>query len=223
MLGQFLDPLHQRYRMEVARAGSTTGSAGHGFEVVLNRRVCGDHHLQRRLLRGSRGSGLDRGGRARARIAAWWRRNVAGPAVGVVVAIDRGVRRRGRARAWRWNRATPRVAGSSAPGNPVLTLQMAQARVKCRHNHEGGVFLSQLSPMLGQPALAHVTGVVAHDLAGVGQSRAWSARAPGSVRLGGDSASGDALLRVPGTNFGAGNGIEDDDHDLSFKKPAAVD
>src|SRR5262249_39857075 len=46
--------------------------------------------------------------------------------------------------------------GSSAPGSPVLTLQNAQARVQVSPMiMKVACFLSQHSPMLGQPASSH--------------------------------------------------------------------
>ena len=46
--------------------------------------------------------------------------------------------------------------GSSAPGNPVLTLQNAQARVQVSPMIMNvACFFSQHSPMLGQPASSH--------------------------------------------------------------------
>ncbi len=47
-------------------------------------------------------------------------------------------------------------AGSSAPGNPVFTLQNAQARVQVSPMiMKVACFFSQHSPMLGQPASSH--------------------------------------------------------------------
>ena len=59
-----------------------------------------------------------------------------------------------------------RLAGSSGPGNPVLTLQKAHARVQVSPMIMNvACFFYQHSPMFGQPASSHTVTepILAHD------------------------------------------------------------
>jgi hypothetical protein len=99
---------------------------------------------------------LDRRVGQRARMARMVCGEMLGAAVGEIVAIDRGDHDMGEPELEGRFRDMFRLSASSAPGMPVLTLQKAQARVQVSPMiMKVACFLSQHSPMFGQPASSH--------------------------------------------------------------------
>ena len=114
-------------------------------------------------------------------------------AVVEIVAIDRGDDDMGQAELRDRLGDILGLAGVERAGMPVLTLQKAQARVQVSPMiMKVACFLSQHSPMLGQPASSQtVTRPCSRTISRVSHSRASPARLhPDPVRLGGDDASG---------------------------------
>ena len=183
---ELLDPLQQPDRMEVARARPHVEIARrHGLEIVVEDVGLGrdDRSRARRPCAGSRASAS----------RSWWPGSARGSRGWSAKCSAPPSARSSRSTEVTTTCASPSLTvasatcsgspASSAPGRPVLTLQKAQARVQVSPMiMKVACFLSQHSPMFGQPASSHTVTqtVLPDDVAGCRHSRACSARARGS-------------------------------------------
>ena len=185
----FLDPLQQPDRMEIARARPHREIARrHGFQIVVEHVGLGlrDHFQRAFLAQEVRRQDFDRRGRAARTDGADGLRKMLGAAIGEIVAIDRGDHDMGEPELEGGLRDMFRLGGIERAGHAGLDVaEGAGAGAGVAHDHEGGVLLV--------PALADIRAarlladrdeaVFLDDFAGVGIAAGIRRAHPDPVRF----------------------------------------
>jgi len=145
--------------MEITRTGAHREiTRRHRFQIVVEDIGFRRHHDFERafLAQEIRRQDLDGRGRTARANRANGLREMRSTAIGEVVPIHRGDDDMGKPSLKVASATCSGSSASSAPGMPVLTLQKAQARVQVSPMiMKVACFLSQHSPMFGQPASSH--------------------------------------------------------------------
>ena len=180
----FLDPLQQPDRMEIARARPHREIARrHGFQIVVEDvGLCRRDDLERAFLAQEiRRQDLDRRGRAARADRADGLREMLGAAVGEIVAVDRSDHDMGKPKLEGGFRDMLRLGRIERAGHAGLDVaEGAGAGAGIAHDHEGGVLLvPAFADIRAARLLAYRDeAVFLDDVAGIGIAAACSARAP---------------------------------------------
>ena len=219
----FLDPLQQPDRMEIARARPHAEiTRRHGFQIVVEHvGLRRDHDLERAFLAQEvRRQDLDRGGRAARADRADGLGKMLGAAVGEIVAIDRGDHDMGEPELEGRFRDVLRLARIERAGHAGLDVaEGAGAGAGVAHDHEGGVLLvPALADIRAARLLAHRDeAVFLDDVAGVGIAARGRRAHADPVRLRRRQRVRPVhLFRVARAQRRGGDCIDDDDHGISI-------